>query len=104
MAFDGSEGEQITLTKASGYTKSWRENYSSLKKGIFIGRDKINDILNQADCKGIRIYFGIDDNSDNCVVLVGAEANENDMENGIIIDNGVPCPSTCGVDNDLNSD
>ncbi len=104
MAFNGTEGDHISLSKAGDYTKTWRDTYSTLKKGVFIGKDNINDILNQPNCEGIRIYFGINDNSDNCAVLVGAKADENDMVHGVIVNGGKLCPTICGVDNDLNSD
>jgi hypothetical protein len=45
---------------------------------------------------GIRIYHGIDDNNKACLILVGVDADENDLYNGYIAERGVSCPPYCG--------
>ena len=52
---------------------------------------------------GVRIYFGLDKNGEQELVLVGADSNEQDMEKGVIIDNLTPCPNNCSSANPLNS-
>ena len=52
---------------------------------------------------GVRIYFGIDKNGQQELVLVGADGNEDDMEKGVIIDSLLPCPQICSAPNQLNT-
>jgi hypothetical protein len=104
MAFDGKVGEEITLATASSCAENYRNQMvSGDLKGHFFGKDHFNAILEQSDCVGIRIYNGIDGNSKPVLIMVGAKANEDDLVDGIIVDNGVPCPDRCGRANDLNS-
>lgn len=104
MAFNGTEAKQVTLTEASGWTANFRNSVpSGTTLAHFFGKDHINDILNQAGCMGVRIYNGIDEENQNVLIMVGADANEDDMTNGIIVERAVGCPSRCGNSNPLNS-
>lgn len=102
MAFDGTEGSEITLSEGATLTAEYRRLNSGATKAHFIGKDLINDILAQSECMGIRIYYGIDENGDKQLVIVGADGNEDDILD-IIADKSKPCPSYCGSTNDLNS-
>ena len=102
MAFDGNEGEPISLQTAAGWTAKYRATMGANDpKGHFFGRNEINSILAQTGCKGIRIYYGINDLNEKVLILVGADANENDMTN-LIVDKSVLCPPRCGARNSLN--
>src|SRR5687767_2563775 len=98
MAFNGTEGDPITLTAGGTMTARFRTNYPSLTKGCFFGRDILLDILNQTGCKGIRMYFAQDSNNVLQLVIAGADANEDDMCN-LIGDVSRPCPPYCGKSN-----
>jgi hypothetical protein len=102
MAFDGREGGEITLNAGAALTEEHRSTYPNARKGQFFGKDILNEILNQTGCMGIRIYYGVDENGKRELVLVGADADENDMTN-LVADMGEPCPTRCGTRNDLNS-
>ena len=95
MAFNGNEGEVVSLEDAA----SWVANYGSENTGIkahTAGKNKLNSILNQTGCVGIRTYYAIDDQGNKCLVMVGVDANENDLENGVILERLPPCPPYCG--------
>jgi hypothetical protein len=104
MAFDGTEGAEETQAKAETWTAAYRTASPGETKGHFIGKDIINDILEQVGCKGIRIYYGLD-NGTKKLLLVGTDASEDDMlgEGHIIADKLHPCPPICGTNNILNS-
>lgn len=70
-------------------------------KGRFFGRDILEELLAQEGCMGIRIYYGLDDDAIPQLVLVGADANENDMLD-LVVDTSTPCPDQCGSANPLN--
>jgi hypothetical protein len=104
MSFNGNEGSVISLTDASDLTANYRATISPGDRlGLFVGRNRLLDILNQTGCMGVRICFGIDKNGDPELVLVGADSNEDDMEKGVIVDHLSPCPPRCGKSNALNS-
>lgn len=102
MAFNGDEGEIVSLSDAKTWTEKYRNDNPGQVKAYFYGKNKLMDILNQTGCVGIRMYYGKDGSTPN-IVLVGAESNEDDMQNGIIVEHGVPCPNQCGAPNELNS-
>lgn len=101
MSFKGTEGGPISLQLAGEWTQNWRTNHPGAKKGLFIGRDAIEDLLNQEGCMGIRIYFAINNEDAHTAVLVGAGTDEDDMTE-IVVDMGVSCPPFCGNNNVLN--
>ena len=101
MAFDGREGEWINMETASVMTKDWREGGNGAIKGGFFGREKLEALLAQSGAEGIRIYYGVNDQDQNSLVLVAADAEENDMTDKIL-DTMRPCPIFCGSGNGLN--
>ena len=102
MAFNGKEGGEITLQTGANLTAEYRRLNPGERKGHFMGRDMINDILDQTGCMGIRVYYGVDDDGNKELVWVGADEETNDMT-GLVADICVPCPNVCGESNDLNS-
>ena len=102
MAFDGTEGGEITLSAGAAMTKEFRLRNPDTIKARFFGKDIINEILNAEGCIGIRLYYGLDEDGNNQLVMVGADSDENDMLD-IVADLSRPCPNVCGVSNPLNS-
>lgn len=100
--FDGNEGTVISKATASAMNAAWRANHKNEIKGVFYGKNKLKDILDQTDCMGIRVYFSELPTGAMTAVLVGVKADESDMENGIILDYGKGCPTNCTI-SDLNS-
>ena len=105
MSFDGTEGSTVELETAAGWTENYRDNNQGETQGHFFGKDILEDILAQSQCKGIRIYYGENSGGDKKLILVGAIANENDQiaSGDVIADHSVLCPTQCGSSNDLNS-
>ena len=103
MSFNGKEGEKITLETAKGQTANYRTQMPKDGiKGHFFGKDILQAILNQSGAEGIRMYHGIDDDNTQVLILVAADANEDDMVTGIIADRSVLCPPRCGSRGGLN--
>ena len=105
MAFDGTEGDYVTLSDASDWTENFRDENPGVVKAHFLGKDKLSYLLGARGCKGLRIYHAIDESSNPCIVVVGANGSENDLlgTGHKIVENSVPCPPCCGNSNDLNS-
>lgn len=102
MSFNGTEGSIISLNDAAELTANYRRENPSTINAYFFGKEKINDLLDQTGCMGIRIYYGIDEDGKPKLILVGAESDEDDILD-LIIDAGKGCPVNCGTANDLNS-
>lgn len=102
MAFDGTEGGAITLSEGAALTKEHRLRNPTAYKGHFVGKEILNQILDQEGCMGIRFYHGLDEDGNRELVLVGADEYEDDMLD-LIADLCVPCPSSCSTPNALNS-
>ena len=103
MAFDGTEGGQISKQQGATMTAAHRTANPNDRKGHFMGKEILNQILAQDGCKGIRVYHGLNSSGERELVFVGADSNENDMLD-LVADLSKPCPSRCPpTSNDLNS-
>jgi hypothetical protein len=56
MSFDGNEGKVVTLEEAASWTTNFR---NSIQPGEtiahFMGKNKLQEILEQENCVGVRI-------------------------------------------------
>ena len=95
--FNGNEGEVITLALAEDFTQNYANTVSGTAvKGIMFGINHIESILAQEGCVGIRSYFAIvADGGELTQVWVGVDADQNDLENGIMLETAIPCPPIC---------
>lgn len=75
-------------------------------------REAFDKVLAKDGCTGIRIYFGMDAINQLRLVVVGVNAQDQDMissqsssltEDDDIFDNGRRCPDECPPDSPLNS-
>jgi len=96
MAADKNTSEVITLKEAIDFTHSFQKRNPDELKSFFVGINKLNLILEQKDCAGLRIYNGYNtETRQNNLVLVGVDEKGEDIINGIILENLNPCPPTC---------
>lgn len=102
MSFIGNEGGVIDLTAGEELTANFRRDYPNAIKAHFVGREHLEALLAQDGAMGVRIFHGVDDTGAFKLVLVAADANEDDMLD-MVVDKLVPCPSQCGTRNGLNS-
>ena len=100
LYYNGSEGEAIALSEAAALTANYRESQGDTTgtvKAHFFGRDILQNILDQENCVGIRMYYGLDENGGRQLVLVGVDQAGQDMENGLVADRSRVCPPDCIV-------
>lgn len=91
-----SAGEVITLEEAIDFTHAYQEKYPDSTKAYLVDADKLNLITTQEGCVSVRIYNGYDTETDTTnLVLVGVNAEGEDMTKGIIIERVKPCPPYC---------
>lgn len=104
MAFTGHEAEEFPLETAAEWTANYRATCApGAPQAHFFGKEIISRILSQQDCMGIRIYYAKDETGKKQLIIVGADAKENDIYEGIIAERSVLCPPICSTPNPLNS-
>jgi len=103
--FTGKENHLISLVEAGALTKAYRESVTrGIVKGGFFGRNIYDRILSQEGCVGVRNYFAAYNDGTPTLVLVGVDEKGNDIVEGLLGEDVLPCPPFCGHDNFLNSD
>lgn len=101
MAFNGTEGEAISLETASQMTAKYRDANPNTTIAHFFGKEILNQLLEQENCVGIRMYYGMQDGEKE-LVLVGVDSEQNDILE-LVVDRSMPCPKACSMANPLNS-
>jgi len=96
LQLTGRENHAIALADASKLTANFRASASpGSVLGEAFGRDAVQGILNQANCVGVRIYYGRKSDSTPVLVLVGVDASGSDLTAGVLLESGFPCPPFC---------
>lgn len=96
MATDKNTGEIITLEEAIDFTHSFQTRNPDELKSFFVGINKLNLILEQKDCVGLRIYNGYNtETRKNNLVLVGVDEKGEDITNDVILEDLSVCPPDC---------
>lgn len=93
----------IDLEDAADLTAAYRNAQMNSIKGVFFGKNKLQELLDAEGSMGIRCYFGLTSESKLTLVLVSADEDGNDLTELSILDNGIGCPYVCSQTNDLNS-
>jgi hypothetical protein len=103
MVFTGNEEHGITLSAAAAMTKNYRD---VMPTGAIIshyfGKAAIQDILDQDNCVGLRLYYGLDDGIQQ-IIVVGVNSAGNDLYEGLLAERSVKCPYECPAANPLNT-
>lgn len=96
MTINKNTAEVITLKEAIDFTHSFQTKNPDVIKSFFVGINKLNLILEQKDCIGVRIYNGYDTTQNkNNLVLVGVDKKGEDISNGVILEELSACPPDC---------
>jgi hypothetical protein len=96
MSPDQNSGSIITKEEAKMFINAFKAKYPQEVTAFFVGSNNVDLILKQAGCIGIRIYNGYSTiESKMNQVLVGVNAQQQDMDNGIIIERLYTCPPYC---------
>lgn len=103
MPIDKHTGEFIDLTEAKELTNAYQTAFPNEPRCFFVGSDKLQSVIDQDGCIGVRMYRGFDvvRNEQN-VVIVGVDANGSDMTGGLLLDRLESCPHVCDSVSPLN--
>jgi hypothetical protein len=99
----GNENHVITLDQATKYVQNYTSNPTAPTiKGAYFGRNIFDKILSQPGCIGLRYYYAKKDDGTATLVLVGVDGTGNDMTQGVLAEESLPCPPLCPAPNPLN--
>lgn len=92
----------IDLQEASTMTHAYQNAPEFAGKTIAskISASAYQSVLSQPGCEGVRTYFAINKGV-LTIVVVGVDANNNDMTSGVILNHGHDCPITCDSNSPL---
>ncbi len=81
--FTGEENHSITAAEALTFKKQYREHYGAeAAAGVFFDNQAVRALLDQPEAVGLRYYYGENLFGENQLVLVGTDANRNDLLEG----------------------
>jgi hypothetical protein len=90
----------IPLTEAVDWVTRWRDSSENLPvKGFLIPEIDVTEVLNEEGVANIRAYMAIDPSEEYHLLIVGVDADGNDMVDEAagqyVYDFTRPCPSLC---------
>ncbi len=107
-ALTPNDGQRISKADAKNWITDYRAKNPNKVLAQFYGSKRLNEILTQPGCIGIRIYVTTDSQGHNQLVLVGAMKDGNNIwpkldttdpsVDGIILEFGTPCPPICNME------
>lgn len=100
--FTGNEGEEFPLATAAEWTANYRAANPEGVHAHFFGNTILNKILAQPGCVGLRMYYALDENGVQQMIVVGVNADESDQYTKTIAERSVACPPFCGGGSPLN--
>ncbi len=107
----------ISLSTAEDMTEKYRLNREDILKTQFqnqnilplsetFDRSAFEALLDKSGCVGLRIYYGMDNDSKIHAIIVAVDENNEDIltdSEDDIVDNGNRCPDLCPPSSPLNS-
>lgn len=93
----------ITLAEATTMTHAYQnaQEFQGLTKACMIDVNAYQLVINQQGCTGIRTYFAKNSSGILTIVVVGVDANGNDLTNGVLLNKAEDCPDDCSFNSTL---
>ncbi len=87
----------ITLNQAETETHAYQNSiqFQGLTKSCAVNVSDYATIMAQPGCVKVRTYFALNSSNILSIVLVGVDANGDDLANGVLVGNPEPCPFYC---------
>jgi len=95
----GQEDHHISQNEAVQLISNYRQSVpeGSIQAEIF-GKEAMVRILNQTECRGLKIYYARKDDGTPVLVLIGVDQYGSEIFPGEIAENGIFCPPICGFE------
>ena len=97
-----ARNHRITLAEAARQARRHREHDPQAEKGGAFHADQVRALLAQPEASALRYYHGIHDDGRYAMVLVASSAADQDLVDGILMEEHFTCPPICALPNDLN--
>ena len=100
----GPRDHRITLQEAIGHTQRFRAANTAPaaeKAAMFWRAGGLDELLAQKGCVGLRIYYGLTASGAPAPILVGVDAEGNDLAGGTVLEEHLPCPPVCSASSPL---
>jgi len=94
---------RISLADAAAHTRRHREAKALPVTAGAFHADQVRALLAQPGCALLRIYHGRDEQGAPTMILVGADAEGDDLVTGTILEWDHPCPPFCSTGNALTN-
>ena len=103
------QDHKVSKQAAKEFAKRYRDKARKKEKlpdmpPLGFHRSAYDRILSQPGCEAIRSYPALHEDGTATMVLVGVDAEGNDMVDGALMQISVTCPPYCSDPNELNSD
>jgi hypothetical protein len=102
MKITGKEGAPIDRAKAKRWTAKYRSSGRGRTNSHLFGFDTVKNLLNQEGCVGMRIYYALNDEGEQQLLLVATDVNGNDLKDSEILDFSHACPPDCSTGSGLD--
>jgi hypothetical protein len=93
----------ITTAEAAVLTRRWRLTHRDAERSGAFHADQVRRLLDERECVGLRYYHGLDEAGRPSLILVGMDLEGADMTDHVMLEEHLPCPPWCPMENDLNS-
>ena len=87
----------INLTQAETETHAYQneQQFQGLTKSCAMDKSAYQQLLAQPGVEKVRTYFGLDSSNRLSIVVVGVDAQGDDITNGVILGDSKYCPNFC---------
>jgi hypothetical protein len=89
----------ITLATAQGWAAKWQSDPANKIKAFLIPKEDITQLFQYDGVSDVRTYFGMDESGNQKLMIVGVDANGNDLiddaRQQFIYDFAQRCPDVC---------
>lgn len=93
----------INLTQAETETHAYQNDaqFQGLTKSCAMDKSAYEQLLAQPGVEKVRTYFSLDTNNKLSIVVVGVDAQGEDMTSGVILGDSKHCPYYCPSNSSL---
>jgi hypothetical protein len=92
----------MSTTEAAQLTQAFRDaNPPDITVGGYFDRAVFDQMLSEPGVAGVRLYHGLNPDGSAALVVVGVDAQGNDLEDGTIAEKAMPCPPFCSSSSSL---
>ncbi len=93
----------ISLAEAAVMTHAYQNatQFQGMTVACMLDNNAYQQVMTQPGCTGVRTYFALDDLNNLTIVVVGVDAQGNDITSGIIMERANRCPILCPINSEL---